>query len=269
MKSKKSLGLLFFLFFTLFFGTSLAAYPNLSDYPNFLSPDVYIVVGGEGSATDVLASTEIATGIKGEMPSINIETKLDKEVVNPYGINKNFVLVGSPCKNKFIALIMEKDYPSCGSESGIPENSAIIKIYDGFTSGYYVLVVSGWNDTYTRIAASVLKKHDQYLADKFVKAVKVTSESSSGITSYDVVTSTTIPSVTTTLTMISTTVNTQVMTTTIASKITTSTQMTTTTTAINQEDDKSKLILVGVIFGVIIFLVLTVLLMSLSKRKEI
>lgn len=52
---------------------------------------------------------------------------------------------------------MGKIYPSCGLESGIPKDSAIIKIYDGFKPGYYALVVSGWNDSYIRIAASVLK----------------------------------------------------------------------------------------------------------------
>jgi len=263
MLFEKGLKLLFIPFFILLlFGSSSAAYPNLSDYPNFLSPDIYIVVGGEGSATDVLASTEIATGIKGEIPTINVETKLDKDIVNPYGISKNFILIGSPCTNKMLALIMGKNYPSCGLESSIPENSAIIKIYGGFTSGYYALVVSGWNDSYTRIAGFVLKKHDQFLSDKFVKAVKVTSESSSGITPYDLLTSTTISTVITTITVtiLSTT---QVMTTKI--QITTTSQITTTTTVTDQETDKSKLILVGIIFSVIFFLVLTVFLMRLLK----
>jgi hypothetical protein len=118
MISKKTTILFFLLFILLVFSPISADYPNLSDYPSFLSPDLYIIVGVEGSATDVIASTEIAIGIKGELPSINVETKLDRDVVNPYGINKNFLLIGSSCTNRLIALIMGKTYPSCGSESG-------------------------------------------------------------------------------------------------------------------------------------------------------
>ncbi|MDI6826103.1 MAG: hypothetical protein QMD36_02820 [Candidatus Aenigmarchaeota archaeon] len=34
----------FLLVVLLFFGSSYAGYPNLSDYPSFLSPEIYVVV---------------------------------------------------------------------------------------------------------------------------------------------------------------------------------------------------------------------------------
>ena len=273
MTLKNGVTLLFLVLFTvLFFGPSLAAYPNLRDYPTFLSPNVYIIVGGEGSATDVAASTDISISIKGELPGINIETKLDRDIVNPYGINKNFLLIGSSCTNKLIALIMGKTYPSCGPETGIPEDSAIIKIYDGFTSGYYALVVSGWNDTYTRMAASVLKKHNQFLSDKYVKAVKVTSESSSGITPYyETLKLTTTSKVTTSIFTTATYFVTSTFTT---STILTTSTIISTTKPVNQEiiDDPKPFLGIPIIFwiviSIVIFLVLAIFLMFLFKRKE-
>jgi hypothetical protein len=229
-------------------------------------------VGAEGSATDVAASTDIATSIKGELPGTNIETKLDRDVVNPYGISKNFILIGTSCTNKLIALITGKTFPSCASESGVAENSAIIKVYDGFTSGYYVLVVSGWDDSYTRIAASFLKKHDQYLSDKYVKAVKVTSESSSGITSYDetlssVTTSTATNTILTSSTYLTSSVATSTLI--ISSSImpTSSTDMSKYQEIIGQKSFLGIPIVVLIILSLAIFLILTIFMLFLFRRK--
>jgi hypothetical protein len=156
---------------------------DLNNYPQFLFNDIYAVVGADASVLDLAVATDIVANIKSEYPTTNVETKLDTELINPYSVNKNLILVGNACYNKFVAMIMGLTFPSCDSASGIPENSAIIKIYeDGFVHGYNVLLVAGWNGTYTRIAASVLQKHDQLLSGMSEKAVKVTSATSSGIT---------------------------------------------------------------------------------------
>lgn len=197
---KKLLSILVFvMFFQLLISFVYASYPTLSDYPDFLLPNLYIVYGEEGSVSNVVAGTNIVTNINSEHPEANIETKMDSEILNPYSTYRNFLLIGSPCYNELTARIMKKTYPACGQESGIPEDSAIIKIFDdGFQDGYDVLVVAGWDDSYTTMAASVLQKHKELLSDKDVKAVKVTSVSSSGITSWLEEETTTIKETTTT-----------------------------------------------------------------------
>jgi hypothetical protein len=174
-----SLVVLFLLFFT----ECLSV--DLSDYPDFLFNDIYVVVGADASVLDLAAATDILANIKSNYPTVNIETKLDNELVNPFSVYRNLILVGNACENKFVAMIMVKAFPSCNSALGIPENSAIIKIYeDGFVHGYDVLLVAGWNGTYTRIAASVLQKHSQLLSGMSEKAVKITSATLSGITPF-------------------------------------------------------------------------------------
>lgn len=200
MNSSKRTKLCFsFIFVFLFlFTESLSA--DLEDYPGFLFTDIYAVVGADASVLDLAAATDIVANIKSEYPTTNVETKLDTELVNPYTVYRNLILVGNACDNKFVAMLMVKAFPSCDLASGIPENSAIIKIYeDGFMQGYDVLLVAGWNGTYTRIAASVLQKHNQLLSGVSEKAVKITSATSSGITPFsDEEFITTVPTTSTT-----------------------------------------------------------------------
>ena len=225
---KKLLSILvFFMFFQSFISVVYSAYPYLSDYPEFLLDNLYIVYGIEGSSSEVVAGTNILANIKSEHPGANAETKLDTEVSNPYSTYRNFILIGNPCHNKLTALAMKKTYPACGDNSGIPKNAAIIKIYDDcFQDGYDVLVVAGWDDFYTKMAASVLQKHNQFLSDKNVKAIKITYASSSGITEWSeeeattttLRTTTTIRSETTTLESTTTIETTTILPTTIEFK---------------------------------------------------
>ena len=158
---------------------------DLSDCPQFLLNDIYTVVGADASVLDLAAATDIVANIKSEYPAANVETKLDNELVNPYSVYRNLMLIGNSCHNEFVAMLMGKAFPSCDTATGIPENSAVIKIYeDGFVHGYDVILVAGWNETYTRIAASVLQKHDQLLSGMSEKAVKVTSATLFGITEF-------------------------------------------------------------------------------------
>jgi hypothetical protein len=154
-------------------------------------------------------------------------------------------------------MTMVKAFPSCDTASGIPENSAIIKIYeDGFTHGYDILLVAGWNGTYTRIAASVLQKHDQLLSTVSEDAIKVTSDTSSGIESFsDQEFITTVPTTTTSTTTMKVTTSTT----------STSTSTTTTTTVPNEEIISIpreflmySVIIIGVIIGLLlVFVVVT------------
>jgi hypothetical protein len=228
MDSGKKTKLCYFSFiFVFLFLLNECLSADLNNYPQFLFNDIYAVVGADASVLDLAAATDIVANIKSEYPTTNVETKLDTELINPYSVNKNLILVGNACYNKFVAMIMGLTFPSCDSVSGIPENSAIIKIYeDGFVHGYNVLLVAGWNGTYTRIAASVLQKHDQLLSGVSEKAVKVTSATSSGIKTLSAQElATTMPTTSSTTTS-STTVNYETSTT------STSTSSTTTTTTV-------------------------------------
>ena len=259
---KKLLSILvFFIFFQSLISFVCASYPNLSDYPEFLLNNLYIVYGEEGSSSDVIAGTNILTNIKSEHPEANAETKLDTEILNPYSTYRNFLLIGSPCHNELTARVMKKTYPACGGESGIPENSAIIKIFDdGFQDGYYVLVVAGWDDSYTTMAASVLQKHNELLSDKDVKAVKVTSASLSGITPWLEEETTTIPS------KITTTIKSEVTTTSTTTSIGTTTVITTTSPASQRETfDYFPLIIIA---GFIIVVVSVVLYLYKKRGKK-
>jgi len=256
----------FIIVFLLLFTESLSA--DLSDYPEFLFNDIYAVVGADASILDLAAATDIVANIKSEYPTANMGTKLDTELVNPYTVYRNLILVGNACDNKFVAMLMTKAFPSCDSASGIPENSAIIKIYnDGFIHGYDVLLVAGWNGTYTRIAASVLQKHDQLLSGVSEKAVKVTSAASSGITSFsDEEFITTVPTT-------STTTSTTVHYTTSTS--TTSTSSTTTLPSsmeisIPKSFQVYSLIVIGVILGLsLIFIIISRKKPSETKQEKL
>jgi len=253
----------FILVFPFLFTRALSA--DLSDYPEFLFNDIYVVYGAEASVLDLAAATDIVANIKSGYPTVNVETKSDTELVNPYTVYRNLILVGNACDNKFSAMAMGNAFPSCGSATGIPENSAIIKIYeDEFVHGYDVLLVAGWNGTYTRIAASVLQKHNQLLSTISEDAIKVTSDTSSGIESFsDEEFVTTMPTTSTTSTTSTTTI-----------EITTSTtaESTSSTTTVSSEEiigiPKSFLTYSVIIIGVIIGLSLIFMIISRKKPSE-
>lgn len=112
--------------------------------------------------------------------------KLDTEVGTAEKA-KNLVLIGGPAVNRLTAEAMGKNYPAYGAASGIPENAALIQVFDGaFTTGKVALVVAGWEADNTRLATSVLQNYDKYL--KGVTASKVTV---TGTTAAPVVTAAT------------------------------------------------------------------------------
>jgi len=137
---------------------------------------VHAYVGTSGAA----ATT--AGVVKKVVPVTNAVAKLDTEITATEKA-KNIVSVGGACINKITAEAMNLTFPACGSASGVPENAALIKVFDGvFTPGKVVLVVAGWEAGNTRTAASVLQQYGTLLAGSTATAVKVTAANAAGIT---------------------------------------------------------------------------------------
>lgn len=85
--------------------------------------------------------------------------KLDSEI---YDVSsQNLISVGGPCANSVTAKIMGLNYPSCGVDSTIQPNTAIIKSF-AEQNGNVALVIAGWESDDTRRASRVLANYDQY-----------------------------------------------------------------------------------------------------------
>jgi hypothetical protein len=107
---------------------------------------------------------------------------LDSEVTDTHKA-KNIITVGGPCINEITADAMGLDYPTCGADSTIPEDKAIIEAIDDiFTTGKVVVVVAGWEAADTRTAAEVLMKYNTLLTDVDESKVEVTAATTAGIT---------------------------------------------------------------------------------------
>ncbi|MBN1386255.1 hypothetical protein JW968_04770 [Candidatus Woesearchaeota archaeon] len=73
---------------------------------------------------------------------------------------QNVISVGGSCVNKVTASLLGLSYPACGADSGIPENSAIMKLVEN--GGKVGLIVAGWEADDTRRATTVLGDYDGY-----------------------------------------------------------------------------------------------------------
>ncbi len=104
--------------------------------------------------------------------------KLDTEVTDRTAFHS--ILVGGPAVNRLTAAAMGKAYPSTGSDSGVPENAAMLRLVENAFGGTKTaLVVAGWSASNTRDASTVLKDYMSY-ADR-LKGKDVTVTSSAGV----------------------------------------------------------------------------------------
>ncbi len=104
--------------------------------------------------------------------------KLDTEVTDKTAFHS--ILVGGPAVNRLTASAMGKTYPSTGTDSGVPQNAAMLKLVENAFGGTKTaLIVAGWSASNTRDASTVLKDYASY-ADK-LKGKDVTVTSSAGV----------------------------------------------------------------------------------------
>jgi len=94
----------------------------------------------------------------------------------------NVISVGGSCINEVTAKIMGKTYPACGTESGLSEDEAILKLYE--SGGKVAIVVAGWSADDTTRATRVLADYKTYQAAGTLSGneVKVTGTSTSQFT---------------------------------------------------------------------------------------
>ncbi|MCX8147112.1 MAG: hypothetical protein N3D84_01445, partial [Candidatus Woesearchaeota archaeon] len=69
---------------------------------------------------------------------------------------------------------------ACGADSTIPENKAIIKLYENGAN--VAMVIAGWNAADTRRATTVVSKYSDYAGKLVGKEVVVSGTSLSDIT---------------------------------------------------------------------------------------
>ena len=129
----------------------------------FVAPVGAIVIGGGGESS-AFTLNPISTGA----------AKLSSEVAGQEK-TQNLIVVGGPGANSAAAALMSKTYPSYGADSGIPENKAIVKLYENGEN--VALLVAGWNAADTRRATSVVAKYGEY-SDELVGSEVVVSGTS-------------------------------------------------------------------------------------------
>jgi hypothetical protein len=84
--------------------------------------------------------------------------KLDSEVTESDKNGNDLVLFGGSCVNSITADVMGVAFPTCGADSGVPEDAAMIAVYeDHFVAGKSVLVIAGWSAPDTDLAARVVQ----------------------------------------------------------------------------------------------------------------
>lgn len=129
------------------------------------------VVSGDSVTYDSFPSIPITSAV----------AKLDSEI-GAAEKAKNIISVGGSCVNSITAEALGLTYPTCGADSTIPEDKALISVVDdAFTADKVVVVVAGWEATNTRTASTVLQQFDTLLSGVTASAVEVTSATSAGI----------------------------------------------------------------------------------------
>ena len=129
---------------------------QLEDFPdNFISGgsfDGYIVVGKDGTSTDVLSQSMLGLKIQSYLGSLQRGiNKLDTEV----DIDNNLILIGNPCVNTLTSELL--DSPEI-CDGDFPLGKAYIRYYE--KDGYNYIVVAGNNDVSTKRAAQELTDFD-------------------------------------------------------------------------------------------------------------
>ncbi len=151
---KKQLPLLF-AFALIFSGIAFAS-ADLADYPKqfFSSSESFngqLIVGNTGPATDVIATQEISETLQQKSSTVILAGTEDE-----FDQNRSAILVGLPCQNKAVAIVLGVD--SC--DFGLSDGQGYLKIIE--RNGAAQVIVSGKSAADIRKAARVLAKYKEY-----------------------------------------------------------------------------------------------------------
>jgi hypothetical protein len=84
--------------------------------------------------------------------------KLDTEVADWSKISTNAVIMGGPAVNRAAAQLLGVTYPTHGVASGVPENAALIQVFqNAFSSGKVAVLVAGWEAAETDLAVTAIQ----------------------------------------------------------------------------------------------------------------
>ncbi|MEM5814659.1 MAG: hypothetical protein QXD77_02485 [Candidatus Aenigmatarchaeota archaeon] len=153
--------------FTDYYGTTLVSASQSGVSLNVPMDQVYwdIVFGREGDA----ATT--GSGVSKTPIQITFDVaKLDTEISDASKLTTDTVIMGGPAVNKLAAQLLGKTYPAKGAESGIPENAALVKVFqNAFGSGKVAVLVAGWEAEHTDLAVAAIQAGKVTLAQPAAK----------------------------------------------------------------------------------------------------
>ncbi len=123
-------------------------YPGEETYAN-------VYIGSKASQVTTVAGGETVAVTRIEVGAAVLDTTLATYT------NQNLIVVGGPAINRATASLMGKPYPSYGADSGITENSGMIKLVEQ-TDGAVAVIVAGWEADDTQRASRILAEYDSY-----------------------------------------------------------------------------------------------------------
>lgn len=144
-------------------------YPDEQVIGNAFVAPVGAVVIGAGGESSAFTLNQISSGA----------AKMASEIAGQEK-TQNLILVGGPAANSAAAVIMGLTYPAYSEASSIPENKAIIKLYENGEN--VALLVAGWNSADTRRASAVVANYGQYADELVGSEVVVSGTSATDIT---------------------------------------------------------------------------------------
>jgi hypothetical protein len=164
---------------------------TLADWPDMFRDEDYeftglLVVGNDTIPEDVIAITNIATGLQtiydGEaedgtsvvVPLSVSAVYLDSEIDDPYA--QDLILLGTQCYNNIINDVLGYDEDTC-AESIQDEGTAIIKLL--VTETNKILIISGYTGSDTRLAGEFMSDEVYYSDLEGAEAIIDTSDKDS------------------------------------------------------------------------------------------
>ncbi len=129
--------------------------PEAEQYFNlFFAPSDATVSGSTGG--DVSRSGVIKSNV----------AAVDSDVTSAQKSSYHLILGGGSCVNKLTAEALGLTYPTCGAESGIPEDGYMIKLVpNAFVEGKHALVIAGWESEQTTEAMAKVQANMEDVED--------------------------------------------------------------------------------------------------------
>ena len=114
-----------------------------------------VYLGSKASKVTTTTGTESVAVTKIEVGAAVMDTSLTTYT------DQNLIVVGGPAINRAAAALLGKTYPAYGADSGITENSGMIKLVEQ-ADGAVALIVAGWEAGDTQRASRVAAEYDSY-----------------------------------------------------------------------------------------------------------